>query len=443
MGGFWKMLQLVKKCVFIGLISAVMLVANAAPPRMVTDTSANTANKPVIMPVTPSVQPPSQANTTPTAMPMIIPAPPNINAKAYVLMDANSGRIIVAKNMDQKRPPASLTKLMTLYLISQALHNGTINLNDKVLISKDAWRMGGSKMFVKVGTYVPVKDLLQGIIVDSGNDACVAMSEFVSGSQDSFTSMMNMQAQALGMNNTHYTDCTGLPHLDHYSTAHDLAILARAIINNFPEYYPWYKQKWFTYNGIRQPNRNRLLWRYPNADGLKTGHTKAAGYCLVSSAVQNGMRLISVVMGAPTDEARATDSIRLLTYGFRFFKTYSVYAANTAITKLRVWFGAAKKVPVGIRGGLYVTTPMGQLRHAMIKLNMNGAIKAPITVGEVVGGVAVTANGKLIAQAPLIALIALPKGGVWRRGMDHIEHLFHSWFGKPNITQTIPMVTKS
>lgn len=384
----------------------------------------------------------SAVQTIPQAIsnaPIIVPSPPNINAKAYVLMDVNSGKIVAQKNMNQAVPPASLTKMMTLYLISQALHAGTIKLDDQVLISKDAWKMGGSKMFVKVGHRVAVKDLLQGIIVASGNDACVAMSEFVAGSQDVFAAMMNRQAQALGMNNSHFTDCTGLPNTDHYSTAHDLAILARALMLNFPEYYPWYKQKWFTYNGIRQPNRNRLLWRYPEADGIKTGHTKAAGFCLVSSAVKNGSRMLAVVMGAPTDEARANDSIHLLNYGFRFFKSYAIYQPGKTIANIRVWFGSQKYLPVSAQHGVYITVPAGKLKNAKVVIRTQNNLRAPIAAGQVVGDVIVLSQNQPIAQVPLITLAEVGKGGFFRRFMDHFEHLFH--FGRKNF-QSKEMLVK-
>ena len=393
-----------------------------------------------VISASPAVQPAQMPNTAP----MIVPAPPNIKAKAYVLMDANSGKIIAQKNMNQRVSPASLTKMMTLCLISQALHSGTIKLDDEVLISKDAWKMGGSKMFIKVGKRISVKDLLQGIIVASGNDACMAMAEFVSGSQDVFAQMMNTQAQALGMNDSHFTDCTGLPNKDHYSTAHDLAVLARALVIDFPEYYAWYKQKWFTYNGIRQPNRNRLLWRYTDADGIKTGHTKAAGFCLVSSAVRNGMRLIAVIMGASTDEARANGSIHLLNYGFRFFKSYAIYRPNKTIVKARVWFGSAKDIPVGAQAGVYVTIPAGQFKKAKVIIQTQNNMRAPIAMGQTVGDVIVTVGNKPVTQVPLVALTEVARGGFFRRTMDHIAHLFHGWFSSGKMqSQVVPVVEQA
>ena len=258
----------------------------------------------------------NSANASPAlAKPIVTaPPPPALDLKAYVLVDAATGKILASSNPDTQLAPASLTKMMTAYVISMAIKEGKIHMNDNVTISEKAWRTGGSKMFVKVGTQVPVHELMQGIIVDSGNDACVAMAEHLAGSEDAFANLMNQTAAALGMTNSHFVDSTGLPNPAHHSTAHDLSMLARGVVYSFPEDYQWYSQKWFTYNGIRQPNRNRLLWRDPTVDGIKTGHTDDAGFCLVSSAKRNGTRLIAVVMGAPTDAARADDSQKLLDY---------------------------------------------------------------------------------------------------------------------------------
>ncbi len=235
-----------------------------------------------------------------TNKPLVTPSAPNLNAKAYILIDVNSGKVIAEKNSEEHLPPASLTKMMTLYVISNALHHDQIHLNDAVRVSREAWKIGGSRMFIKEGQQVSVEELLKGIIVDSGNDACVAMAEHVGGSENAFTDIMNQQAQNLGMKDSHFTDSTGLPDPNLYTTAKDLAILGRSLILDFPEYYGWYKQKWFSYNGIRQPNRNRLLWRDSQVDGIKTGHTNDAGFCLVSSAQRNNMRLLAVVLGELT-----------------------------------------------------------------------------------------------------------------------------------------------
>lgn len=356
--------------------------------------------------------------------PMVTPTAPAINARGYILMDAYSGKILSAKNHELRVAPASLTKMMTSYIISGALRAGRIHLDDAVFISRDAWKTGGSKMFVKVNDRVPVRDLMQGIIVDSGNDACVAMAEFVAGSQESFVNLMNQQAALLGMTSTHFADVNGLPDPQHYTSARDMAILARALIFDYPEDYKWYSQKWFTFNNIKQPNRNRLLWRDPSVDGIKTGHTDDAGYCLVASAVRNNMRLISVVMGAPTDHDRAEDSQKLLNYGFRFFETHKLYAGNASLTQARVWMGEKAEVPAGLARDLYVTVPIGQYGNLKASMNMTLPIKAPIKQGQELGNVEAKLDGKVVASAPLVALEASPTGGILRRMSDRISLLF-------------------
>jgi len=361
--------------------------------------------------------------------PVLTPTPPDINAKATMLIDVDSGKVIAQKRSSVHRPPASLTKMMTLYVISSALKNGQIHLEDKVRISQNAWQTGGSRMFVKHGEFVTVKNLLQGIIVDSGNDACVAMAEHVAGSEKSFAKLMNDTAQSLGMTNSHFTDSTGLPNANHYTTAHDLAILGRALVQNFPDYYGWYKQKWFTYNGIKQPNRNRLLWRDNLVDGIKTGHTSAAGYCLVASATKNHMRLLTIVMGAPSDEARSADSERLLTYGFRFFETEKLYQAGQTIDTPRVWRGKVGAIPVGLAEDLAITIPTGQFKNIKTSFQYEGKLQAPIQKAQTVGNVSVILNGKTIAQRALIALEADPKGGLWTRMTDSVSLAAHRWFG--------------
>lgn len=303
---------------------------------------------------------------TVTNKPLVTPAPPILNAKAYILIDVNSGKIIAEKNSEERLPPASLTKMMTLYVISNALHHEQIHLADNVRVSRDAWKIGGSRMFIKEGQQVAVEDLLKGIIVDSGNDACVAMAEHVGGTENSFTDLMNQQAQNLGMKNSHFTDSTGLPDPNLYTTAKDLAILGRALIIDFPQYYDWYKQKWFTYNGIRQPNRNRLLWRDNQVDGIKTGHTNEAGFCLVSSAKRDNMRLLAVVLGEPSDSSRADDSEKLLNYGFRFFETHQLYKSGQSISELPLYKGQVDKVNVGLNEDQYITIPTGQYQRLNI-----------------------------------------------------------------------------
>jgi D-alanyl-D-alanine carboxypeptidase (penicillin-binding protein 5/6) len=373
-------------------------------------------------PIIPIPTQPQQTTITPSA--------PNLDATGYILMDGTSGKIIASKNADNRLPPASLTKLMSLYIISAAIKNGQIHMDDKVRISSKAWKTEGSRIFVKVGDEVPVKDLLQGIIVASGNDATVALAEYVAGSEETFTAMMNETAKLLGMTNSHFMDSTGLPNKDHYSSAHDLAILTQAYIKTFPEDYSFYSEKWFTYNGIRQPNRNRLLWRYQYADGLKTGHTDEAGYCLVGSAKKDGMRLISVVMGEANDQNRTEDSIRLLTYGFRFFETHKLYNAATPLVQARIWKGEKSEIPLGITEDLYVTVPAGTYKRLQASLDLNNSLKAPIAKGQVCGTLNLTLNNQVISSKPLIALEDNPEGGFLRRAADSVKYNIHKFFSR-------------
>lgn len=367
---------------------------------------------------TPDVSTPSINNR-----PTVTPQAPSLDANGYVLMDANTGIILAHKNMHQQLQPASLTKLMTLYIAFQALKNGQIHLTDKVHVSEDAWKTGGSRMFIKEGSDVTVQDLIEGIIVASGNDACVALSEYVGGNEDTFVSMMNQAAQQLGMKDTHYVDSTGLPDPSHHSTPYDMALLTRAIILDFPEYYPLFKQEWITYNGIKQPNRNRLLWRDKSVDGLKTGHTQEAGYCLISSAQRDGMRLISVLMGAPTDSSRANDSQGLLNWGFRFYKSHKLYDANQSLATPRVWMGKDKTIPVGLVTPLYATVETGNYSQLKPEIDINQALQAPIKKGQVVGTLNVKMQGIIITSAPLVALKDNPKGNIISRTWDRIAKI--------------------
>jgi D-alanyl-D-alanine carboxypeptidase (penicillin-binding protein 5/6) len=374
---------------------------------------------------TPKPNTPIVALSKPT--PIIVPNAPVIDANGFILIDANTGKVLASEDPDQRMQPASLTKLMTLYLIFAALHENRIHLTDHVTISENAWHMSGSRMFAQVGTTPTVEELIRGIIVQSGNDACVAMSEYIAGSEDSFVSLMNQQAALLHMNNTHYTDSTGMPHPDHYSTPRDLSTLARALISNFPEYYHYFGEKEFVYNNIKQPNRNRLLWRDPTVDGLKTGHTSTAGYCLVASAHRNGTRLISVVLGAPSDQSRTSDSAALLTYGFNYFESHKIYAANTQITQARVWYGKEDQIPVGLTNDLYVTVIPGQFPKIQVNTIINEPLKAPINKGEIVGNVDISLNGKIIESSPLIALSDNLKANIFVRMFDHMSYLFHKF----------------
>ena len=364
-----------------------------------------------------------------TNNPLITPTPPTLNAKAFILIDVNSGKIIAEKNSDEKLPPASLTKMMTLYVISSALRNEQIHLSDPVRISQEAWKIGGSRMFVKEGQQVSVEELLKGIIVDSGNDACVAMSEHLGGSETGFTDIMNQQAKNLGMTSSNFTDSTGLPNKDHYTSAKDLAILGRALINDFPQYYHWYKQKWFTFNGIRQPNRNRLLWRDTQVDGVKTGHTNDAGFCLVSSAKHDNMRLLAVVLGSPTETARADDSERLINYGFRFFETHELYKRGTTITELPLYKGKTDKISVGLIDDQYVTIPSGQYQRLSINTKVPKYVQAPLEKGDKIGELVIQFDNKVIANQPLYALQSAPQGGIFTRMKDSVSLMFKHWFG--------------
>ena len=361
--------------------------------------------------------------------PLVTPAAPAINAKAYILIDVNSGKIIAEKNSDEKLPPASLTKMMTLYVVSNALRNEQIHLTDSVRVSRDAWKIGGSRMFIKEGQQVLVEELLKGIIVDSGNDACVAMAEHVGGSENAFTDIMNQQAQNIGMKSSHFTDSTGLPDPNLFTTAKDLAILGRALVTDFPQYYSWYKQKWFTYNGIKQPNRNRLLWRDNSVDGLKTGHTSEAGFCLVSSAKRDNMRLLAVVLGAPNDSSRADDSEKLLNYGFRFFETHELYKSDQSITELPLYKGTVEKVSVGLTENQFITIPTGQYQRLTISTKVPSYLQAPIKKGDKVGDLIVKFDNNLISTRPLYALQSIESGGIYTRTKDSIRLTFKDWFG--------------
>jgi D-alanyl-D-alanine carboxypeptidase (penicillin-binding protein 5/6) len=361
--------------------------------------------------------------------PLVTPAAPIINAKAYILIDVHSGKVIAEKNSEERLPPASLTKMMTLYVISHALHHEQIHLTDNVRVSKEAWKIGGSRMFIKEGQQVSVEDLVKGIIVDSGNDACVAMAEHIGGTENSFTDLMNQQAQNLGMKNSHFMDSTGLPDPNLYTTAKDLAILGRALITDFPQYYDWYKQKWFTYNGIRQPNRNRLLWRDNQVDGLKTGHTTEAGFCLVSSAKRDNMRLLAVVLGEPSDSSRADDSEKLLNYGFRFFETHQLYKSGQSIIELPLYKGVVNKISVGLNEDQFITIPTGQYQRLNISTKAPSYLEAPIKKGDKIGDLVVQFDNNVVSTHPIYALQRVDAGGFFTRTKDSIRLSIKRWFG--------------
>ncbi|EMD99599.1 MULTISPECIES: D-alanyl-D-alanine carboxypeptidase family protein [Stutzerimonas stutzeri subgroup] len=358
----------------------------------------------------------------------IVPSAPQLAAKSYMLMDAASGEVLVEHNGDERLPPASLTKLMTAYIATLEIQKGQISDSDMVTVSEKAWRTGGSRMFIQVNTQVSVDDLLHGIIIQSGNDASVAMAEHIAGSEEAFADLMNSTAQRLGMTNSHFMNATGLPDPDHYSSANDMAKLARAIIYEDPAHYAIYAQKEFFWNNIKQPNRNLLLWRDKTVDGLKTGHTEEAGYCLVASAVRDNMRLISVVFGTDSEQARAAETQKLLTYGFRFFETRTFYQKGTELAQAQVWKGQQDKLKAGLAQDLTMTLPRGQVEKLQAVMSFNGTLTAPIQQGDVIGKVEVKLEDKVVRSTDLVALETIEEGGLFRRFWDSIRLFFYSLF---------------
>ncbi|TNE83667.1 MAG: D-alanyl-D-alanine carboxypeptidase [Gammaproteobacteria bacterium] len=360
---------------------------------------------------------------------LLIPAPPELAASAWILVDANTGKVLVENNSDQQLPPASLTKMMTSYIVAAELHNGKVKEQDMVPISVTAWQMGGSKMFVREGTQVPLIDLLRGVVIQSGNDASVALAEFLAGSEGAFADVMNQQAQLLGMKNTRFENATGWPADGHLTTARDLSLLARALIQDYPEHYDIYAEKYFEYNGIKQPNRNRLLWRDSSVDGLKTGHTEEAGFCLVSSAVRNGMRLIAVVMGTSSEEARARESQKLLAFGFRYYETGKVYSKGDVLQEnARVWYGVDDTVNLVVPEDVYLTIPRGTKDQLEAKVLVNEAIEAPIADSQPLGRLTINYEGEQMLDAPLVADHPVEEAGFFSRIWDAIALFFAGLF---------------
>ncbi len=356
---------------------------------------------------------------------MPLPTAPTVAAKAHILVDFQSGKVLTEGNPDMRVEPASITKLMTAYIIYGAMKRGDLTPETPVTISEKAWRMQGSKMFVRVGHQVKVDDLLKGLIIQSGNDATIALAEHIAGSEDAFANMMNHEAQRLGMTGTRFTNSTGWPDANHYSTARDLARLMVALIRDFPEQYVREREKEFVWNNIKQINRNRLLWRDPTVDGGKTGHTEAAGFCLVASAEREGMRLISVVLGTASDEARAEQSLSLLNYGFRFFETRLLRKGGEVLVEPRVWKGASKTVQLGLAGDFYVTAPRGQSDTLSLAIDMPPRIDAPVAKGQVLATVRAKLGDEVVAEAPAVALAGVPKGGIFRRMADGVLLMFN------------------
>jgi len=362
-----------------------------------------------------------------------IPAPPQLAAKSYVLLDAASGKVLVENNGDQRLPPASLTKLMTAYIATLEIRKGKIGEQDMVPVSEHAWRTGGaasggSTMFLPLNSQASVDDLLHGVIIQSGNDASIALAEYIAGSEDAFADMMNETAARLGMNDSHFMNATGLPHPEHYSSARDMAILARAIINEDQEHYAIYAQKEFLWNDIKQGNRNLLLWRDKTVDGLKTGHTQEAGYCLVASAVRDGARMITSVFGTDSESARAAETQKLLTYGFRFFETRTFYKQGQELAQTQVWKGTTRQLKAGLAQDLSLTLPKGQLEKLQAGMTLNPQLIAPIAQGDVIGKVEVKLGDEVVHSADLVALEAVEEGGFMRRLWDSIRLFFFGLF---------------
>ena len=359
----------------------------------------------------------------------IIPPAPNINATSYLLIDAASNKVLVEHNPHEQKAPASLTKIMTAYIAEQEIEAGRINEDDEVLISVNAWRTGGSKMFIREGTEVKVGDLMRGIIIQSGNDASIALAEHIAGSEDAFANMMNQQAAILGMQNTNFTNATGLPSREHYSSAWDLAVLTRDLIERYPAHYALYSERSYKFNDIDQPNRNKLLWRDKSVDGVKTGFTNAAGYCLVASAVRQGMRLISVVMGTDSDSARMRESQKLLSYGFRYFETQQLYDQGVALKEQEVFYGEVESLSLGVAEPVVVTFPRGYYKDIEVEFELPSLLEAPLAQGDEVGEMVLRLGDKTIYTAPLVALEQVPESGVFGRMSDFIYLFFRQLFG--------------
>ncbi|MEX0963695.1 MAG: D-alanyl-D-alanine carboxypeptidase family protein [Pseudohongiellaceae bacterium] len=364
------------------------------------------------------------------AAPAIIPRAPEIAGTSYILMDAKTGHVLIEQNADEALPPASLTKIMTAYVATEEILSGNLALTDEVHISEKAWRMEGSKMFVGVDTMVAVEDLLRGIIIQSGNDASVAIAEHIAGSEDAFADMMNQYAEVLGLSQSFFMNSSGLDTELYYNTmsARDLALLAQATIDRHSQFYPMYAEREFTYNDIRQPNRNTLLFRDRNIDGMKTGWTDAAGYCLVASAERDGMRLISVVMGTASEEARAIETQKLLTYGFRYFETHKLYDSNQVLTNVPIYSGAQNSVDLGIEDEVYITIPRGQAEAMTATVDVDEIIRAPLSDRQIMGEVRVVLDNNILYQGNVVSMQEVEQGGILKRFVDWITLLFSSMF---------------
>ncbi|WP_179998375.1 D-alanyl-D-alanine carboxypeptidase PBP5/6 [Acinetobacter sp. YH12239] len=361
----------------------------------------------------------------------VLSSPPELNNKSYVLMDYETGQILASKNENEKLAPASMTKMMTSFIIEQKLLNGELTEDEKVRMNESAWCRGSSTescMYVPLNGTATVLEMLRGIIIQSGNDASKAMAEHISGNEGTFVHSMNQEAKRIGMTNTNFMNSTGMPAEGHYSTAKDMATLAKHIIHDSSKYYPIYSEKEFTFNGIKQGNRNALLYTDPSVDGLKTGHTSEAGYCLTTSAKRGPMRLISVIFGAPSMQARATQTRDLLSWGYANFETVSVQPAQKELTTSKVWFGQSNQVSVGLAENFNVTMPKGQANAIQTQIAVQPNLNAPLQQGQVVGKLTATLDGKVISEKPLVALQAVEEAGFFSRMIDHIKQFFSNLF---------------
>ncbi len=362
--------------------------------------------------------------TSSAAVAIPTPAPPGVKGSGHLLMDFDSGLVLSESNANQRLEPASLTKMMTAHVVFSEIRQGNLGLNDKVTISEKAWKTPGSRMFIEVGKQITIEELLHGMIIQSGNDASVALAEHIAGSESVFASVMNTHAQKLGMLSSNFVNATGLPDPDHYTTANDMAKVAIATIRDFPEFYKWYSIRSYTFNNIKQHNRNKLLWRDSSVDGLKTGHTEAAGYCLVASAKRDNMRLISVVMGTASEKERAEESMKLLNYGFRFFETHKLYSGGESLSQAKIWKGSSSQLPVGLSKDLYITIPRNQYKNLNAAMHLNLPLIAPINNSQKVGEVQISLQGEVIATQPLIALKSIEEAGFFGRTVDSVMMMF-------------------
>ncbi len=354
----------------------------------------------------------------------LVPPPPALAARSWVLLDDTTRQILITQAPDERVEPASLTKLMTAYLVFQALRQGSLRPEQPVTVSERAWKATGSRMFIEPRKPVTVDELARGMIIISGNDASIALAEAVAGSEDAFVQLMNREAQRLGLNDTHFVNATGLPDPQHYSTARDLALLASAVIRDFPEYYPLYSEREYRYNNLRQSNRNRLLWSDPTVDGMKTGHTDGAGFCLIAAAKRGERRLISVVLGTGSDTARAIESQKLLNYGFQYYDVVRLYGRDQKVSDLKVFKGASNTVPAGFRADLLVAVPKGMAGKVQAQLESQQPLLAPLAQDQTVGTLHVTLDGKAIADYPVVTLESVAVAGIFGRAWDSIRLFF-------------------